>query len=221
MNNLNRRSFLGVGLGRLIATWLPKTPIVPIDLSNFCSSDSRGRWNLTRPFTQLTADFPWRYGTDSRICVRLPESSILSEKPDLTMPPASQLQWTHGDRAGWKSWPVRNYLEASDSTCPACDGEGFVVRNGAASECRRCDGRGHGVFPAIQGIGHGFIDSKYDTLIRRHLGECEYRLQLVKSPLVVDGRPWTHEVVQFRFLGGEGMLCTLPEDDVANRLKRI
>ena len=142
-------------------------------------------------------------------------------EPSESLPPVGVLPWDHAERGGWRSWPAKCHLLARDTECPTCDGEGFVVRNGMAATCERCEGKGKGVFPGVQALAGVHIDAAYDSLIRSQVGACEYRVtravrssyRLPVNPRYKDSgrtlKPTEMVFVQFRFAGGDGLLMPL------------
>lgn len=222
---MNRRSFLQTtAAALLVPTWRMEKRITSFDLRAFCEKNVDLWWaygpkyDCTKPITQLTADFPWRYATDRRICVRVPEVEIIPHDPHGKEPPCYNLPWKHGEGAGWRVWPAKNHLLASGTMCPHCKGEGWVIKHGVYDHrCAHCDD-GEGIFPSIQPIGGTFIDCEYDALIRQQLGDnCEWRLHQYSWP----SKPSPTTIIEFRFEGGEGLLCCLESKVARERLVKV
>lgn len=150
---MNRRSFLqstaALAVGALVPTWF-KWPEVaqPINLEPFCAAEPFRKFDARKPFVQEAGSNLFTYATDGRIAVRVPADFALATAPDAKLPPCSGLRWWQGmDEAGWRPWPRKNYLLASDSECPRCNGFGVYPMLGG---CKVCDGSGY--------TGHGGDD---------------------------------------------------------------
>lgn len=119
-----------------------------IDLTPFCDPDSP-RYNLSAPFVRKG----WKYGTDSRICVRIPTNEPDTVKPTQggNLPAAYELFAfpfpeccvpLSDHLVRMKSVPTLNANSdvcgcgsSEETTCSACDGSGF-------KPCTKCDGTG-------------------------------------------------------------------------------
>jgi hypothetical protein len=210
---MNRRNFLStvssLAASALVPSWLPKIAN-KINLMPFCTDNFR-RYSIAEPFIQNDQDGqPFQFATNARICLKLATSERPTNNADIKLPPASELPWFEG-KEGWRSWPKRNYLMATESECPDCDGEGFVCVKGFCETCRTCGGKGEGTFPDVQQIDYLYVCRTQDNLMRQHLSGIEY------YPHVFSGIS-KNLVIPFRFDGGHGLLCPL-SDLVQRRIK--
>lgn len=204
---LNRREVLKAGaaaaLSSLVPTWLLAKP--EIDLAAFCDGDPHGfkRLYMAEPFVQATGDVLHKYATDAKIAIRVDAGWSDAGTQIENLAPANRLCWGAGKN--WQRWPKQNHLVASDTECPECDGEGFVIADGHAGKCPKCKGFGCGAFPGIQMVGGTPIEWAYDTKLRRHLRDIEYAEVTIAHPHgsgSVNG-------ISIRFDGGLGLLAGL------------
>jgi hypothetical protein len=152
---MQRRDFLRAGLGLAASALIPSwwlargTPAV-VDLSAFCALPGYwggSKFTLDRPFVQagglpVFGESWFRYGTDARICVRIPsDPQDRQEDNVVNLPPASGLPWQHDRLKGWKPWPKSEPLVAVNSYCLECRGNGVIVP-GIPEECPDCEGMG-------------------------------------------------------------------------------
>lgn len=145
---MNRRSFLqsaaALSLSALVPTWF-KWPEVaqPINLQAFCAAEPFRKFDATRPFVQMDVDEAraFTFATDGKIAVRVNANAGLLASPDGKFPPCAGLRWWPDEGTdAWRPWPKANYLLASDSDCPRCDGYGVYPNQG---ECEACYGLGN------------------------------------------------------------------------------
>lgn len=135
---MNRRQALKTMFAASVAMFIEPVPRRRIDLKSFCSPTEGAKWDLRLPYV-LT---DWTYATNAKICVRVrPESGDVAKHTG-KVPPFSSLQWADGrTERGWKTLPKRDPLMATDSYCPACDGNGYAG-GVIATDCDRCEGTG-------------------------------------------------------------------------------
>lgn len=122
---MNRRGFLktaGAALGAaigasLVPSWLFQAR-PQINLQAFCKDYSTDIV-MDRPFTQFLGEHPFRFGTDSRICVSVPGAELDMKSEEKRLPPVDRLFWRHDTLTQWRPWPKADYLLADKSPCPA------------------------------------------------------------------------------------------------------
>lgn len=244
---MTRRDFIattGAGLlAALVPSWLIQRTR-KIDLRPFCNQDFR-RYNCASPFVQHVDGVPYAFGTDGRIAVRADadNASLLGES--VKLPPAQKLNWSDG--RGWQPWPRKDWLVATDSDCLTCGGYGIVGKRtecgkcqgvGAFGEgfmevnCSACYGRGEigakcpacadstpiGTRPGIQRVGGFYVAAKYDDKVRRHLGECDWRV-VISDTYTPRGVVVPITLMQLRFDGGLALLCSLDRESSEKRIK--
>jgi hypothetical protein len=237
---MNRRDMLRATtaglLSGLLPTWVIRQP-VRVPLEKFCTDDGGGRFSMATPFVQASKDDRlFAYATNAAICVRADASQCNRGDSDSPRPSANRLPWQHDTLSGWKPWPKENYLLASNSDCPACNGygtasgtfgvecaecEGFgclvCSGNGAidpTGPCRACGGKPIGIRPDIQRVGDFFVASKQDRVIRANLRDLEWTRIGPPTPVMVA------HIIAFRFDGGLGLLMPLDEKSSQERLTK-
>ncbi len=137
------KSALAATASALVPSWMAREAKRAIDLSVFCGQIPGERYVMGKPFIQesnLELESFHRYGTNARICVRVPAHE--SDRHPLgvvKLPPAWRLDWTHDERRVWRPWPRADYRLASGSRCPQCEGRGVMHIDG---ECQTCQGVG-------------------------------------------------------------------------------
>lgn len=98
--------------------------------------------------------------------------------------------------------------------CEACHGRGSV-----GTLCPVCNGAAIFTAPCIQPIGGLYIGSRYDGLVRRHLGGSDAVEYVIHTP---SPPAWTkpYSQVFFRFAGGSGILMGLDPEASAQRIEK-
>lgn len=226
---MNRRDFLrgavSIAAASLVPTWAWTRPHA-INLNAFCYHENGGEfrsrnslrsplvYNLSKPFVQEIGEQSALIATDGMTCLRVDVGHHERDGDARMRPPIDKLPWTPG--LDWRPWPEKQHMLAKDTECPECEGEGFVVMDGMAFNCKSCDGDGNGVFPGIQAfkLGNGamYVDAVYDGRIRRYLESPEWAP--VYSPVT------KNMVMAIRFRGGHGMQSLLDEKCSLDRMKR-
>ncbi len=218
---MNRRTFIqgvaAAGIVTLLPTWMVKRPSLTkeIDLRPFCGS-SLCHFDMTTPFCQeMPSGQLFKFATDAKICVRVDGSWLDKQDDEVKRPPAFSLAW---DKAkAWQPWPDKRYELAGDTSCPHCDGEGWVIDgDGHAEECSHCE-FGTGVFPTYQKIGDQSIDNRYDEKIRKYLGDAEICIVHVQSK----NKFVSPRQIYFRFAQGHGLLGAIDKKAAEDDMRKI
>lgn len=227
---MNRRDFIKASgatsiAGALLPSWLlPASLRTPsIDLSLFCS-DWSTRYDMGRPFLQDGLV----YATDAIVGVQVVRRAFDDLNGDATrLPPASTLDWPDADSAGWRSIEeMEKAKHHRGADCPKCYGRGRVGRGVVECPCEYepfCAVNGNRCNGWTGGVRCGHCDGTGETDYRLAIDGLHFSPSYVAKfatlpgvevrPAVMTQRNGKQlEILQARFEGGVGLLCSMVVD---------
>lgn len=173
-----------------------------VTLLEFCD-----RYAWRHAIGQPWAKDGYLYATDARIAIRIPTSQPDTPTGDARLPKIADVfaQWPVPATAAWQRWPVKPvFVDTAHETgedCPICHGDGFYYTDGDVRRCVYCDGSGKvQAFDNVE-LGKSYVAGVYWDKIRR-----------LPDPWYVEPEK-ADEPVHFRFLGGEGLLMPIKQED--------